>query len=199
MKTYAPKLYPPKDTPAWRLFFRSYPVMIQNRYLYPPEYVNKRGLVAGTAEEIQAFYDDYTATSKTAVAMIMLYEQGVEVFFEKIDDLVAVYNDLHKHLSAWADQIKQPFGMKPPPEEDLLSMDRFASQIAYAAENRLLELALTEIRAENYNRADYFAQFAGDGIETGYIGIDPNKEQHYAAAYESPIFDAWSVSPWRDD
>ena len=195
------KMVTPVDTPAYRLFHHSYPVMMQNKVIYPPKFCDKMGWLAGTKEQINAFYNDYTAQAKTPVAMILLFDQGIEVSFVNILDLVQVYRDIKAHLEGWANEIKQPFGLRPPPADQLLLMDRYAQEIAYAAEQKILMLNLADPNSNAYNRDDFFASFSSDmmldGVDGSPIAITP-PEQHEIKNYDSPIFDAWDVSPWRE-
>lgn len=182
---------------AYKLFHRSMFVRIKNNQLYTKEHLRKiPGMSSGNEELDRQFMNDRTAVSRTVVGMAILFYDGVSIEFTKWDDIVNAYNWIKEHLERWAIEIKKPFGLKPPPVEELLILDTFAEHIS--------EVALTEIRRRelynnqitDLNTTDAFAILQGL-MGSGNLGTSLVVNRNYEHdSYKSPIMEAWEHCSW---
>lgn len=185
----------------YKIFHYPIPVYLPNHLLYSKQHMeNIPGFASGDEQQDREFMKRKTVQYRTADKIALLHQEGYDPQFTKMGDLVNVYDWVVEHLKYWADQIKTPFGRKPPPEEDLMAFDAFAQHLNFLAgeyirRHRLITakpIPATNgaITIEEFSR---IFGYVGPITETpvGEDGtIDPD------LIYESPILDAWESSPW---
>lgn len=182
---------------AYKLFHRSMFVRIKNNQLYTKEHLRKvPGMSSGNEEMDRRFMNDTTPVSRTVVGMAILFYEGVSIEFTKWDDIVNAYSWIKEHLERWAVEFKKPFGLKPPPMEELLILDTFAEHISEVALTEIRRRELLDQNKQSINTIDAFALLQSL-MGSGNLGTSMVINRNYELdSYKSPIMEAWEQCSW---
>lgn len=193
-----------KPTVAYRLFNECFLVSIQNKFLWTDHHLKRvPGLMTRDEDENRQILNERTIVARTPVALVLLYEDGVEPQFQNRNDMLTVYNLLTEHLNNWGDIISNPVsGRTPPPADELLIMENFTH---FVYEDAMFEKETLEAKGVLVGRkdslTDFFEMFGGRNHRRNVsrFGGQTNVDQDQPvtpASIGSNIQTAWDNSPW---
>lgn len=192
----------PKPTVAYRLFHECFLVGIPNKFLWTDGHIKRvPGYSSPDEDTNRAMLNETTIVARTPVALVLLYDQGVEPVFQNRGDMLTIYNLLTEHLNRWGDIISNPIsGRTPPPAEELLIMEDFTHHIY---EDAMFEKDTLEAKGKLVSRRnsleDFFQMFGGRSHRrftprlTETPLMDPVNQPPQIG---SNIQTAWNNSPW---
>ena len=88
---------------------------------------------------------ELTTTYINIDRMVELYREGVCIRLVDSNDIVKIYNAIQDHILAWSERIDRAVNIGDIPLDDLVLMDRFASEIYVNAKHYF-----TEERMQSY-------------------------------------------------
>lgn len=193
-----------KPTVAYRLFHEIFQVGIPNKFLWTEGHLKRvPGLQTADEDRNRQLLNEITVVGRTPVALVLLYDRGIDPIFQNRNDVLTVYNLLTQHLNRWSEIISNPIsGRLPPPAEELLIMENFTHFLYEDAEfeRETLEAKGKLVKREG-SLDDFFAMFGGRShrrnvTQLTQLTTPAQEPQNHGSMIGSNIQTAWDNSPW---
>ena len=196
-----------QPTVCQQLFNNLFIVGLPNKFLWSEKHLQSvPGLHSEDQDMNRILLNEVTYVPRTAVAMVMLYDKGIEVQFQDRRDMLVVYDLIKRHLDRWGEIISHPLGgRKPPPAEELLMLEDFANFLYADAAFERSTLEAQGMRTESNFLNDFFSMFGGREemrsrrrglIEASDLPFGTQDVTPKPAQPGSLIQTAWNNSPW---
>lgn len=196
-----------QPTVCQRLFNDLFIVGLPNKFLWSDNHIKRLpGLHSEDSDVNKIILNEVTYVPRTIVAMVMLYDKGIEVQFKNRRDMYTAYDLITKHLNRWGELISHPLGgRKPPRAEELLMLEDFANFIFEDATFERATLEAEGVRTQTDFLSDFFATFGGrESVRKQRQGIIETTGDTYSTTPVTPqqiqpgstIQTAWNNSPW---
>lgn len=179
---------------AYALFHELMQVDVSTRFIFPPAYTRRFPMsMHGDVEKEIEFQTGHTTVLRSTAAIAMLLDQGSDIYYKDMRQLVKSFHLIKQHLANWVEEMQTPFGQTPPPDEDFLQLNNLAEHLAYAANRFILHEELANNVMSGTMDDDPFAYYRGAFSETERIKINnSNSSQHASSAFVSPLIEFWA-------
>lgn len=118
------------DSTAYKLFNALWSVKVSAIHLYSTDYIKHIGLPStGNKTYDEWVHNEVRETMLTIIRLATLHEEGANIGFNKIDDVVKIYQLIQDHLATWLEIMRTRFVINHPPLEDFETLDNFAAAI----------------------------------------------------------------------
>lgn len=197
-----------QPTVCQQLFENLFIVGLPNKFLWTQKHLERvPGLHSDDPDVNRVFLNEVTYVPRTIVAMVMLYDKGMEVQFQDRRDMLVAYDLIKRHLDRWGEIISHPLGgRRPPPADELLMLEDFANYLYADAAFERSTLEAQGMRTESTFLSDFFSMFGGrDSMRNRRRGVIESSDlpfgtqeigQAPAPQPGSMIQTAWNNSPW---
>ncbi len=141
IQTHSVKEVPKEEhTPAFRLFFYPYTIMVQQLFTMDQGLAERWGTpTSGNAKLDKEFRSAWVRVRATPVQMVEFMERGAALQFESFEDATRIYLDIVEHLRGWIKAFDVNPNLRRAPLEDLRQLDELAARVyPYANPNLLV-------------------------------------------------------------
>lgn len=118
------------ESVAYRLFNTLWPIKVSAIHLYSRDYIQHIGMPStGNKTYDNWVHNEVRSCMMSAVRLAELHDEGANIGFDNIDDVVSVYNLIQEHLSMWLQILQTRYVINHPPLEDFEILDSFAAAL----------------------------------------------------------------------
>lgn len=194
-----PKIDPTNPTVAYLLFYKTFPIEMQNKFFYRGGRGSwLMGAPNTTDQEKQQFMNETIQVSRSPVGMMLLHHQRIPFSIVYPKDVITIFDLVKRHLDEWSDILTNPLrgNKKPPPAEDFVIMENFLKHITYIAEHYKQAEALKSKDHKDYI-SEFESIFGGAFGFSSPVSIDSDRQHSFEQMRAvTNIKDAWDMSPW---
>ena len=141
MQDYVPEAQ--RDT-RWWIWNSKFTCRVPYQETMSIEYMRHFGTPAsGHTPSDQQTANELVTRMLTIAEMIEFFGRGVTVAVVKVDDTKTIYERISDHLNAWKKELTKSLNIRNAPLEDLILMDKFATQV-YRHAKSLMPVEYTE-------------------------------------------------------